>query len=153
MSIVLFRRLLILYVLLSVASGVAGILGTGYYSTELYAAYEAEPTWLNTHFWTAAIGIIALLVAGVAGMVGLYQLKGWGRTVSLCTSIAGLALFTIVGPILTWPLESALSEAGTCLWGALLGAAYFSPLRQQFSGESAASNAIYSKAAPVHGES
>jgi hypothetical protein len=153
MSIALFRKLLILYAFLVFSSVVSGFFGTGYFSAELQAAYEAEPTWINSHFWPSAIVLTALLSAGVAGMVGLYQCKRWGRTVSLCTTIAGLALFSILGPMLTWPLESALSEASSCLWGVLLGAAYFGPLSERFSGMSLASDSIYPNGERVHGES
>ena len=62
------------------------------------------------------------------GLVGLFLLRSWGRSVSLYSTGAGLLLYLFSGPELLSPLESVLFEVSTLLWGAVLALSYYSPI-------------------------
>ena len=127
-----FRLLITLYVIVTLAAGASGFLPNGY-SEELRVAYEIEPYPL-TDTPLAALILLALfaLAVGVAGLVGLYRFKAWGRSLCLWTSLGSLPLLLTLGPTLTSSLEGALWEASTMLWGAVLAVAYFSPVASSF---------------------
>jgi hypothetical protein len=135
-----FRYLLLLYLALSAASLLAGQFGDSF-SEGLTAAFAQEPNLVEKHPWPSLFVAILFLALTLAGMVGLYKFKLWGRTLSLYTTIAGLLQYVLVGPTLTGAMEHLFSEAGTMLWGALLAIAYYSPLSEQFlSGKRAAAD-------------
>jgi hypothetical protein len=121
-----FRNLILLYAILVIASLIASSI-PGVYSKELSDAMEREPMpWIAEEFWPLIFGL-PLVVATVAGLWGLYLFKPWGRTLSLYTTAAGLALFPFLGPSLSGGLESAFYEASSLVWGAVLTLAYYSP--------------------------
>ena len=126
-----YRMLLWLYVAATVASIAASAFPP--HSEALEAALEAEPTtwlWRNT---AVSIGLFAALaIAWVVGLIGLFRFKGWGRSVSLYSTLAALLAAPLAGSSLYWGLESGLYEASGMLWGAILALAYFSPVSARF---------------------
>jgi hypothetical protein len=128
MSETRFRRLLILYVAVTIAAAGAAFIPGGD-SQQLADALTQEPgSLLLRNVWLAlAIGI-PLLLAIIAGLVGLFLLRSWGRSVSLYSTDAGLLLYLFSGPELLSPLESVLFEVSTLLWGAVLALSYYSPI-------------------------
>ena len=127
-----FRQLLFLYVISSVAA-IAALFLPGGYSQELSEAYYSEPEpWLAGNDWVFLGIAIPLLSASIAGFVGLFLFKAWGRTVSLYTTVASLALLLLGGPTLLSALESLLWEVATLTWGAIMALAYFSPIASRF---------------------
>jgi hypothetical protein len=133
-----FRALILLYVALIVASGIAAFLPGGY-SQALSDALDNEPTPpILANLWLMLGVIVPFALAALAGMYGLYMFKQWGRLLSLCSTLAGLVLFPFFGPSLYSGLESALFEASTMLWGAILALSYYSAVNSSFS----ASNAL-----------
>ena len=127
-----FRKLLWLYVALMIA----GVVATYYppHSSELKAALarDFQGSW-QTHNVLGAMALLHLLLGSwLAGLIGLFLLKWWGRPVALFATLAGFTSAAFNGSSLQWGLESGLSQAAMCLWGAILGAAYFTPLSDLF---------------------
>ena len=84
--------------------------------------------------WEPWSSIIALMVflAMLAGVVGMFLLYRWGRTLSLTTTILNYAYYPLVGPVVdAWPI-AMLSGISDVLWGAVLALAYFGPVSGQF---------------------
>jgi hypothetical protein len=123
-----FRWLLILYVVISLAAAASSFVPGGY-SQQLADAYAREPEpWLLREVWlTLAIGA-PLLVMTVAGLVGLFLFRRWGRSLSLYSTIACLLLYFFSGAAVLSALESVLYQASNFLWGAILALSYYSPI-------------------------
>ncbi len=129
-----FRALILLYIALGVASIAAAFLPTGY-SQELTDAVDNEPmSALLENLWLMFGLVVPLLLAAFAGMYGLFMFKRWGRWLSLYSTLAGLIVFPLFGPSLQGGIESALYEASTMVWGAILALSYYSAVSGSFSG-------------------
>lgn len=103
------------------------------YSDALAAAYaEEQEAWLFRNGWLVASVAIPMLLAWLAGLIGLFFFKRWARTLSLCLTILGLVFGASLGPYLQSGPETALWEAGAMLWGAILALSYFSPVSARF---------------------
>lgn len=133
-----FRQFLIVSAVLVVASVVIGLLPGGY-SPALADAYANEPVpRLLQYEAMAIVALLAVLAATVAGFIGLFLLKRWGRTLSLALTLIGLPLYLLLGPVVQSPLEAMLADASSLAWGACLALAYFSPVSGRI--ETAAAN-------------
>jgi uncharacterized protein YqgC (DUF456 family) len=128
-----FRALIALHIALSLVGIVAAFLPNGY-STTLAEAYANEPISQfisNDWFWlTFALILLAMWITGV---VGMWSFKRWGRSLSLYSTIAALIAVPLFGPTLSSGLESALFEAATLCWGAVLALAYYSVVSARFN--------------------
>lgn len=133
-----FRWMLAAYCLAFVAAAIATWFPQ--YSQALVDAYAAEPMpWSADSVamgYALAVALPYLLIAAlgvqVATIAGLCLFKRWARSLSLWLTVAGLLLVPFAGATVAWGLESALWEASTLLWGAILAAAYWSPVRTAF---------------------
>ncbi len=136
MNITRFRMFLIASTLLPVATIAAAFLPGGY-TQALSDAYASEPVpWLfQNEFVAIGIGAAALAIT-IAGYVGLFLLKRWGRTLSLGITLLGLPLYLLSGPTLMSPFEAMLSDTSWMVWGACLALAYYSPVAARMEGGS-----------------
>jgi hypothetical protein len=101
-----FRSLLVLYVIVTLAAVAAGFVPSGY-SQQLADTYSQEPDpLLFRDVWLALAIVGSLLTTIVAGLVGLFLLKSWGRTVSLYSTVFGLGVCLFVGPDITQPWKA-----------------------------------------------
>ena len=133
MSVTLFRQLLSFYLCLFVLS-LALAFFPPEYPADLQEAYDALPAgWLVKNVWLSVCLLVAWLIALVTGVIGLFRLKKWGRTLCLVVTVVEVLINFGLSPILSSPLETALSEALGLFWAALLAATYWSPLSDQFS--------------------
>ena len=126
MTIARVRLFLTASVILSIATIATVFLPDGY-SQGLADAYASEPLpWLfrNEHV-ASGVGVVAVALV-IAGYVGLFLLKRWGRALSLGITVLGLPLYLLTGPTLLSPLEAMLTDASTLVWGACLALAYYS---------------------------
>jgi hypothetical protein len=127
-----FRALIALHLALSLAGLCAAFLPDNY-STALSEAYANEPISRfidNDWFWLTLA--LILLTAWLAGLVGLWSFKRWGRSLSLYSTVAALIAVPLFGPTLSSGIESSLFEAATLCWGAVLALAYYSVVSEQF---------------------
>ena len=128
-----FRQLLAIYLVVLVAAFVLAFLPPAYSET-LKAAYEAEPeSWLIHNVWLSMPLLVLSVVGLCSGFVGLYLFKSWGRSLSLAMTVLGTVITLLIGPNLTSPLEDAVGETLAFLWGAILAAAFWSPVAHRFS--------------------
>ena len=128
-----FRLILVLYVLVTLAAIGAGFAPAGY-SQELAEVYGKElDAWFFRNIWSLVAVAALLLAANVAGVMGMFMLKGWGRTVSFFSTIVGLCSYLLGMPELSSAFESMLFEASSLLWGAILAIAYYSPIADRLS--------------------
>jgi hypothetical protein len=130
-----FRYLLILYVAFTLAAFIAALIPGGY-SQALSDVYSNEPmpwNWNAQNSWTILAVLLPLLAASVAGVMGLYLFKRWGRTLSLYITGVSPILHLLSGPTLSTALESMLSETSTLLWGVILALSYYSALSRRFN--------------------
>lgn len=127
-----FRWLLVLYIVTLLAAVGAGLLPGGYSQT-LADAYANEPqSWFFDDTPMALAVVFFLLAAVVAGLIGLFCLKRWGRSLSLYSTVAGMCLYLFTGPTVQSPLESLFVDLSTFLWGVILALSYWSPIASRF---------------------
>jgi hypothetical protein len=127
-----FRQFLVLYVLLELIAIALGHLPNGY-STSLAEAYSNEPEpWLFQHTWLFIGSVALLVVAGIAGLIGLYFFRAWARALSVCVTLATLAFMPFTGPTLYSALEQPPSEAASTVWGVILALAFWSAVSDRF---------------------
>jgi hypothetical protein len=132
MTVRRFRTFLTGHVLAMLAAVAASFLPGGY-SDQLRTAYESEPYWLEDAPLAVVIPVVlAALTAIVAGIIGLYRLKRWGRSLSLATTVGFAFLIPFSGPMVASGLEDSLWELSSILWGAVLALAYYSPVAAGF---------------------
>lgn len=129
MTDIRFQKILWLYVILIAFAAIAATLSG--HSTSLAAAFDAETAAAHAS-WQVITLLLGFLVAVVTGLVGLFKYKAWGRTLSLYTTVAGLAAWPFLGSSLSSGLEASLNEAATLTWGAILALSYFSPVSERF---------------------
>jgi hypothetical protein len=136
MTIDRFRLFLVASLILSIASIATVFLPDGY-SQGLADAYASEPLpWLFRNEYVASgVGVVAVALV-IAGYMGLFMLKRWGRALSLGITVLGFPLYLLAGPTLLSPLESMLTDASTLVWGACLALAYYSPVAARIEGGS-----------------
>ena len=134
MTIDRFRLFLIASLILSIASIATVFLPDGY-SQGLADAYASEPLpWLFRNEYVASrVGVVAVALV-IAGYMGLFMLKRWGRALSLGITVLGFPLYLLAGPTLLSPLEAMLTDASTLVWGACLALAYYSPVAARMEG-------------------
>lgn len=132
MSIKSFRLLLVLHLLALVASvGVEFLPGMIPEALE-HAYYELPQPVLVGHA-VLLLMAIPLLLAWLAGVVGLFLTKRWGRGLSLYLTLLGLLIYPVTGPSIASGWSSGLSELAALSWGAALACAYFSPVAEAFA--------------------
>jgi hypothetical protein len=132
-----FRWLLVMYVITLLTAVGVGFLPGGY-SQALADAYAAEPQpWLFDDMRVGLAIAISLLAAIVAGLIGLFRFKRWGRALSLYSTVAGLCLYLFAGPTIQSPIENVFIELSTLLWGAILALSYGSPIARRFDASDA----------------
>ncbi len=129
MTDIRFQKILWLYVILIAFAAIAATLSG--HSTSLAAAFDAETAAAHPS-WQVITLLLGFLVAVVTGLAGLFKYKAWGRTLSLYTTVAGLAAWPFLGSSLSSGLEASLNEAATLIWGAILALSYFSPVSERF---------------------
>jgi len=95
-------------------------------------AHRADDT--ATEMTLALTGFVLLeSVCALAGMVGLFLFKHWGRRLSAWTSILTLTAYPFLGPFLSSGWGTLLNDASMMFWGAALAMAYFSPIHARFT--------------------
>ncbi|UOD32534.1 hypothetical protein INH39_13285 [Massilia violaceinigra] len=76
---------------------------------------------------------LALGIASMAGLIGMFLFKSWGRTTALATTVVfTIVMFVPGNTVLSW-LDYVLTDLFSMLWGAILALAYFSPVSSLFS--------------------
>ena len=123
-----YRKILWLYAVLTVA----GLLSVFYpnYSEALAAAYESEPETMPSSI--AGVASLGLLVIWLIGFIGLFWFKPWARQLSLFATLGSLLLIPFMGASLSSGIETALFEAATLTWGAILALSFYSSINQRF---------------------
>ncbi|MFY8135214.1 MAG: hypothetical protein ACOVKS_09440 [Aquimonas sp.] len=132
MSIKSFRVLLMLHLLALVASVGVDFL-PGAIPEALEQAYYELPQPVLMGQAVLLLMAIPLLMAWLAGVVGLLLMKRWGRGLSLYLTLFGLLIYPVTGPSLASGWSSGLSELAALSWGAALACAYFSPVAEAFA--------------------
>ncbi|NIA00704.1 hypothetical protein [Massilia sp. CCM 8734] len=129
-----FRLLLCLHFILETALAVAVAYTPNLISPQLQAALDAEP--VHWSMGNVALNLSLSLFLGVcsmAGLIGMFMFKSWGRTLSLVTTVAFMTVMFVPGAaVMSW-LDYVLAELLSMLWGAILALAYFSPISSLFS--------------------
>ena len=129
----LFRSLLLASFLLGIAAGVVDLVFPSLVPEALSQAQSAldEEAWGADGWGALALWIAAGLALGalsIAGLVGLFLLKPWGRTLSVLGTALAFPLYLVMGPSVQSGWSLVLQELSMVLWGGLLAVAYFSPL-------------------------
>ena len=136
MTVRLFRGLIVASLLLGVAGGIADWVFPPPLPTSLAEAQDSLPLpapMASAWGWLLTGGFGALLlVAGVVATVALWMVRRWGRTASLWLTILVIPVSVWAGPSVLSGVGWALYEASLMLWGAVLAAAYWSPLAPRF---------------------
>lgn len=89
--------------------------------------------------WLMLAMMAIVFPLSVLGMVGMFVLQRWGRTLSLWTSVLSLSLYPLLGPMVVSGWASLLMYFSSAAWGAVLAMAYWSAVAERFAGR--ASNA------------
>ena len=136
MTVRLFRGLIVASLLLGVAGGIVDWVFPSLLPTSLAEAQDSLPLPALMEFdwgWLLIGGFGALLLVGGGGAtVALWMLRRWGRTASLWFTILTVPLSVWEGAFAHSGVAWALSDLALMLWGAVLAAAYWSPLAARF---------------------
>ena len=148
MSPTIFRCLIVCSVLLIVAAGVVDWLFPSLISQSLTSALENEPvpSFLENYPFISLAVLLPWLAAVLASTVGLLFFQRWARSIALYSTLLGLVFYSFFGPELSSALASALTDASSMAWGAVLALAYYSPLSDRFAKKSA--NPAFERDAP-----
>jgi ABC-type multidrug transport system fused ATPase/permease subunit len=132
------RRLFRIFLLASIVFGVVGaaidLILPSLIPEPLRAAQESiDAETSNTFVFVAAGCGLALLAALAASYVGLYRFRNWGRVWAVCITLVAVVATPFLGAWSQSGVSVALTEVATTLWGAVLAAAYFSPVASEFA--------------------
>ena len=122
----ILRRMILLYVLVSVAAMVAG-----FYAPIGHEQVTSAP-WHQRYPGAAVALLLPLLLADLAGIVGLFWFRPWGRTLALLTTLARMCIDPWSSVAATTWAHALLYDVSTLLWGAALALAYFSAESARF---------------------
>jgi hypothetical protein len=75
---------------------------------------------------------VLILVAGLVSSAGLLLFKSWARMLNLATTVAGLVVYPMVEYFVSAGLKVSTDELSALLGGAVLAAAYWSPISARF---------------------
>ena len=132
-----------LFIVLSIGFGLASVLVSVLFPElvpfELSEAMEKlpMPDLIDSHPLLTMAILLPWIVAALAGVVGIFLFKRWGRALSLYSTALGFLLVPFIGPGVYSGLTSALDEVSFTLWGPVLAMAYFSPLAERFRSDAA----------------
>jgi hypothetical protein len=132
MSIKTFRLLLVAHLVALFGAGAVDFI-PGTIPAALEQAYLDLPQPILVGHVVLLVLAIPLLVAWLAGIVGLFLMKRWARGLSLYLTLLSLLMYPVLGPNLASGWGSALTELAALLWGAILACAYFSPVAEAFA--------------------
>lgn len=121
------------------------VLLMGAVAADVVASHQAEWRASDHVEWSTAAGLGAVfafsyLILFIAGFVGMYMLRCWGRNLSFVITVL-FPLIGVVFTVVTGPVESSmpssavsprLLELSTVVWGAVLALAYYSPVSKEF---------------------
>jgi hypothetical protein len=131
MTLRTFRRLLIVSVILSFIGPLVSIATEDRLPSPLReyaaAASAAMPSPV------ALVGGLILVGAWIAGVVGLYRLKPFGRQLFLFSLMVGVGVTPAYGPYIDLGWGQMFYQLSLVLEGALLALVYWSPLAEHFS--------------------
>jgi len=130
----MFRLFVVLSVILGLAGACVDSFFTNLVSSSLVKALESEPSLgvVDEHPFISLAILLPWLVAALAGVVGIFLFKRWGRTLSLYSTVFGFFITPFLGSFAGSGLSSGLDEASFTLWGVALAMSYFSPVSERF---------------------
>ena len=128
-----FRILVLCYVLLGTTAASLDALLPELLPRSIAQAVENEPLpTLFDNLWLTVAALVPLLIVVIVSTIGLFFFKAWARTLALYSTTLSFTLYLFSGPTLSSAWSSALTDASSLLWGAILALAYFSNLRDRF---------------------
>ena len=77
--------------------------------------------------------IVIYFIAGVVGIIGLYLFKSWARPLNVFLVLGLVTVWPIFGYNLSSGWSQAFFDIAAITWGAVLGMAYFSVVRERFT--------------------
>ena len=134
MSPTIFRILIVCSVVLGTGAAFLDTLFPELLPQSIAQAVENEPLpALFDNLWLTVTIFLPVLIIVIISTIGLFFLKAWARALAFYSTILSFAMYPFFGPILSSAWSSALTEASSLLWGAILAIAYYSSLRERFS--------------------
>ena len=131
-----FQKLIIAYVVLAVPAMFVDTIVPTLIPAPLRQAQQAPEAEASTlSLVVLVLGLVLLLVGLVVALLGLFRFRKWGRTAALIFTAISLLAQPFVGATVQSGLTSALLGVTSIIWGAVLLAAYYSPVAREF-GES-----------------
>jgi hypothetical protein len=129
-----YRVLLLASVAVSILGGVLSVTLRSSLPSELqtYLVKVEEAPMTTLGGVGSLLGLALLLVGTVAVTLGLCRFRPWSRPAALLLTVFVLPLELLSGPTVDPPAAQALYELGSIMWGAVLAAAYWSPLAERF---------------------
>jgi hypothetical protein len=131
MTLRTFRRLLIVSVILAIIGPLASI-ATEHRLPSPLREYAAAASSVMP---SSLVLVSALILVGVwiAGIVGLYRLRPFGRQLFLFSLVVGLGVTPAYGPYVDSGWGQVFYQSSYALDGAILALVYWSPLAEHFS--------------------
>ena len=128
-----FRVLLVSSVLIAIIAGTIDFIVPNAVPEELAQAqkkYDESLATSNSIAFTLLITLAGILSVG--STVGLYMFKSWARPLAILATAFGLFMFGVFEANVYSGWAMALNEMASMLWGSVIAAAYFSPLKDRF---------------------
>ena len=128
-----FRVLVVASIALELLGAVIDLLLPSLIPQSITSAVDGLPlSSAFENYWFIGFVLVYALAMLVAS-VGLIFFRRWARAICFWGSLAGFALYPLVGPMVYSGLSLAMQDLSSIMWGAVLAIAFFSPLRKQFS--------------------
>ena len=137
MSVRMFRLILIAFIVSSLAGAFIDTLIPGLVPDAFLKAQEAQDELLFTSGYLIFIGlaVITVLVTFVVAIIGLYRFRPWAPKLSLVITVISYPIVGMSGASAMSGVALAVMDLSATCWGVVLAAAYFSTIRDKFSGE------------------
>jgi hypothetical protein len=133
-KIALLRALIVATLACSILSIVVDQVMQKYLPLPLLDYLDAEMQRQTTAMEWSALGfVLALLVASLVSLAGLWRFKAWGRLLYTWTLPLGVLITPLLGPVVSDGIAYALAELASTGAGMILALIWFSDLAAHFS--------------------
>jgi urea transporter len=129
-----FRKLLLLSIMLAVIGILLDILLPSLIPDQLYRAQEeVEQSASSTEFIILLLISIPLIIVNIVSVVGLFFFRPWAPRIAIIATLLSFMIYPLLGYSLSSGWALALTDFSTLLWGVVLTLTYCSPIRKRFA--------------------
>jgi urea transporter len=131
----LFRKLLLLSIILAVIGILLDIMLPNLIPAPLYQAQEEvdQAAWSTEFIVLLLIISIPVIIVNIISVVGLFFFRPWAPRIAIIATLLSFMIYPLLGYSLSSGWALALTDFSTLLWGVVLTLTYCSPIRKRFA--------------------